>query len=100
MSVSVSPPVAPRPVQRDGTDRRSWVLYGWSVVPALIGWAASSVGTPLVAVLTLIAGLAVQYFFDLRRGGDLDLPRWFVPLRGVLSLLAVICLGVAGLSSL
>lgn len=83
----------------NGADRRSWALYGWSVVPALIGWVALSVRPPVVAVLTLIAGFAVQYLFDLRHRHALDLPGWFVPLRGVLSFVAVICLGVAALSS-
>jgi hypothetical protein len=84
----------------NGADRRSWLLYGWSVIPALIGWIALSVGPPVVSVSILIAGFASQYLFDLRHGHGLDLPRWFVPLRGVLSTVAVICLGVAGLSSL
>ena len=82
----------------NGTDRRSWILYGWSVIPALIGWIALSVGPPVVAALMLITGFAIQYLFDLCHGHALELPRWFVPLRGVLSTVAVICLGVAGLS--
>jgi hypothetical protein len=35
---------------------------------------------------------------DLRHRHALDLPRWLVPLRGVLSAVAVTCLGGAALS--
>ena len=82
----------------DGNERMGWILYGWSVVPALLGWLALGVRSHIAAVFILIVGFVLQFLFDARHSRYLHLPRWFLPLRGLLSSVAVLCLAIAGAS--
>jgi len=82
----------------DGADRMGWILYGWSVVPALLGWLALGLRSHTAAVLVLIVGFVLQFLFDSRQSRFLHLPRWFLRLRGLLSSVAVLCLAIAGAS--
>lgn len=72
------------PAQR----RRAFV---WSVVPALLAWPATVVGTS-AAALILVAGFALHYAEDRRLAGVAALPAWYLPLRWRLTLVACVCL--------
>lgn len=67
--------------------------YTWSVVPALMAWPATVLAGPIASLL-LMAGFVVHYVQDRRLYQRLDLPLWYLPLRGRLSLLACLALGV------
>lgn len=72
------------PGERRGT-------YVWSVVPALLAWPATWLSAPLACPL-LIAGFVAHYLQDRRLARSLDLPAWYLPLRGRLTLVASLAL--------
>jgi hypothetical protein len=59
-------------------DRRR--AFGWSVVPALLGWAALLL-PPSLTIIVLLAGLWSHYSQDLRLVRRIALPDWYLPLR-------------------
>jgi hypothetical protein len=68
--------------------------YGWSVVPALVGWVALLV-RPGFGVLLLVAGFAAQLFIDARITAAHRLPAWYLALRLLLTAVVVACLLLA-----
>ena len=66
-------------------------MYGWSVMPSLLGWVALLV-QPAAGATLLIASFLVQYRQDLRLSRVLTLPAWYVPLRLQLTVVACLCL--------
>lgn len=81
-------------------------LYGWSVVPALLGWLAlllpgllpllgsdSRTGTAWAALLLIVA-YAAHYLRDRRITRQQALPAWYLPLRLRLSVGALLALTV------
>jgi hypothetical protein len=74
--------------------RRS--LFLWSVVPALIAWPAAFLD-PQLASLLLIVGFVLHYRQDRRLVRVASLPRWYLPLRLHLTVVASLCLLVAAL---
>ncbi|HYE01318.1 MAG TPA: DUF3429 domain-containing protein [Alphaproteobacteria bacterium] len=69
-----------------------WGRYGWSVVPALIGWAAlvaAPAAGPVPALLLLLLALGLALAFDLRIVAQGRAPAWFGRLRRWLSALAI-----------
>ncbi|MEC7140607.1 MAG: DUF3429 domain-containing protein [Pseudomonadota bacterium] len=80
---------------------RSW-LFAVSVLPALYGWMiwGLSLVNPDNLGLALVAlglGFVALLIFDVMRGREGDFPRWYPPLRAVLTLGVAACLGVAAL---
>jgi hypothetical protein len=71
-------------------------MFVWSVVPALIGWAAIMT-EPTLGLRMLIGGLALQWFLDgvLMRNMPNLFPRWVFRLRTMLTLGATSALGFA-----
>ena len=71
-------------------------MFVWSVVPALIGWAAIMT-TPTLGLSMLIGGLALQWVLDgvLMRNMPNLIPRWVFRLRTMLTLGATSALGFA-----
>jgi hypothetical protein len=71
-------------------------MFVWSVVPALIGWAAIMT-TPTLGLRMLIGGLALQWVLDgvLMRNMPNLIPRWVFRLRTMLTLGATSALGFA-----
>lgn len=67
-------------------------VYAWSVVPSLIAWVALLV-SPEVGTTLLLCGLLAHYLQDLRLATALALPRWYLPLRLQLTVVASLCLG-------
>lgn len=71
-------------------------MFVWSVVPALVGWAATLV-PPEVGLRMLMSGLALQWLLDhmlMRKVAGL-VPRWVFRLRSILTLGAVSALALA-----
>lgn len=68
-----------------------WVVVGLAMVPSLLAWPAlllsPSVGIPMVVV-----GLLLQYAIDYQSSKAALTPQWFLPLRTVLTLGAVLSL--------
>ena len=73
---------------------RRTACFAWSVVPALIAWAALLL-PPSFAGPALIAGFLAHCLQDRRLAGRASLPGWYLLLRLRLSTVAVVCL-VAG----
>jgi hypothetical protein len=79
------------------TPRQREVAFAWSVVPAWMAWLAL-LSPVSIAVALLLAGFALHLGQDLRFAPRADLPRWYVPLRVRLSLIACLAIGVGGLT--
>ena len=66
-------------------------VYGWSIVPALAGWLALMLPTRAGLLLMSVMFL-VHYGMDRRLARDTPVPAWYLRLRLLLSLGAVIAL--------
>lgn len=80
-----------------GTDPSNATIafgYGWSVLPALLGWLATLVPAGLALVL-LVAGFAAQLFIDARIAAAHRLPAWYLALRLLLTAAVITCLLLA-----
>ena len=80
------------------SERARAQMWIWSVVPALIGWAALFLA-PLTASMGLVAGFLAQFWQDRRLASGGALPAWYLPLRRRLTLGACICLAAGGFAS-
>jgi uncharacterized membrane protein len=67
--------------------------YSWSVVPPLLAWLALLV-SPTIGAVILIAGFIANLWQDLSfyKPNKVDLPKWYLPLRIRLTIIAVICI--------
>lgn len=76
------------------TDRPAWFTLLGSVLPALVGWAllAAPFATPEWQLSGFLAAFLGCWLWDLRSG---LLPPWYERLRTLLTLGAVVCIGVA-----
>lgn len=62
-------------------------MFCWSVVPALMGWAAAAPIMPAdIGLLILMAGFAIQWLLDIALFGKLGVPVWVIRLRTILTL--------------
>lgn len=77
--------------QMHGTRRRQ--AYVWSVIPALLGFVALVLSSPLSCSL-LILGFALAYWQDADLANRIDVPHWYPRLRAHLSIVACLCLAV------
>lgn len=79
----------------DGPDSdRFGVRVGWSVVPALVGWAATLM-TALPALTLLMAGFATAYVADRRACDRGELPAWYLDLRRRATAVVLLALGAS-----
>ncbi len=78
--------------------RPSWLRYGASVVPALLGWAALLAGGRAGFVL-LAASFASLYAYDRGAVRAGEAPAWYPALRWPLTLVVCLCLALAALVS-
>ena len=79
----------------DASDATRWAAFGWSVCPALIAWIALQL--PQYAGCYLLAPLLIVcWLMDWRFARHHVVPGWYLPLRGVLTAGAVLCLTIAG----
>jgi hypothetical protein len=65
----------------------------WSVMPALVGWAALFAG-PDWGLPGLLIGFAVAYYVDDRACRRGALPMWYLHLRQGLTLVVLVCLAL------
>lgn len=65
--------------------------YVWSVTPALVGFLALILDSPLSYSL-LIVGFALAYWQDADLANKITLPAWYSRLRAQLSIVASLCL--------
>ena len=79
---------------RSKSDKKMWIMFGWSVIPALIAWIATQMVLS-VALLVLILGFVSAFIFDLWSGKREDIPFWYLKLRKSLTLVVVITLSAA-----
>lgn len=70
-------------------DRR--LMIGWSVVPALLGWAAMLL-MPGPDLLVLATAFWAHLGFDIRAVRRLAMPGWYLPLRFVATAIASLSL--------
>jgi hypothetical protein len=77
---------------------RNTAGYAFSVVPALIAFAAS-LASPRVALWLLAGGFTGLLFYDLRRIRQGLGPNWYAALRCQLSVAVVVCLLVTTLAA-
>ena len=70
---------------------QSWSQYGWSVTPSLMAWAALMMPGSTLGYLSVAAGHGLTCYFDLREGGY---PSWLRGLRYLLTLIALMSLGI------
>lgn len=70
----------------------SWRTLVWSIIPPLIAWITLRL-YPAPALFVLIFAFALAYFVDLRAVRTGVFPEWFLPLRKVLTLGVIFCLG-------
>jgi len=76
------------------SERDRTVFMTWSVVPALVGWI-SIWAPPKTGLLLLIASFGIQYAADRQLAQRFTLPSWYLPLRGGLTAVVVLCLLLA-----
>lgn len=94
---------------RDLPAPRRNALFLWSVVPALLAWAAlmlalvpsaappaSPEAAPAAAAALLILGFLAQYRRDVALARQSALPAWYLPLRLRLTMVACACLALGG----
>lgn len=77
----------------DGTVAAAW-HYAFSVIPALIAWAAVALA-PSLALIVLAAAFLVLLGFDVAWTSGRAAPRWYGQLRIQLTTAVVLCLGLA-----
>lgn len=65
----------------------------WAVTPALVGWAGALVADPTVAVTVMAGAFALLLVGDTRAAAAGLAPAWYLPLRRVLTLGVLVCLG-------
>jgi hypothetical protein len=76
---------------------RAGVQLVWSVIPALYAWVISLYPPP-IAVPAFLFGLACALLVDFVLFRGVPGARWFVQLRTVISVVAVVCMGVTWLA--
>lgn len=70
--------------------------FVWSVVPSLMGWSATLL-SPNWGVWLLVSGFALHYWQDHLLQTYMTLPKWYLPLRRRLSVVACLSLLAASL---
>jgi hypothetical protein len=77
------------------SERQRNACFVWSIVPALLAWATFFMA-PGVAALLLAAGFGAHYLQDRHLARHAALPDWYLPLRLRLTVVACVCLLLAG----
>lgn len=79
------------------TDGRAVTRLLWSVLPSITAWILTLYGVR-VALPGLFAGLLLALVIDWRLYRGTGVPAWFMPLRLVLSMGALACVGASWLA--
>jgi hypothetical protein len=72
----------------------SWLGYGVSVLPALLGWAALALPAP-AALGVFPVGFGLLLIYDLASARRGDTPAWYPRLRAPLTITVIACLTAA-----
>lgn len=81
-------------VEQQARGARAWRRYGWSVLPALVGWG--SLQLPIAIALQVQAAmLVVSVAVDRAFAATFAAPAWLMPVRYTLTAVAAACLLVA-----
>ena len=80
-----------RALAGDGAADTDWRTLGWSVTPSLIAWIALWL-PPVPALFIFIASFGLAFFIDRRAILAGVFPAWYLDLRKVLTLGAILCL--------
>lgn len=75
------------------SDADRWMLMTWSAIPALIAWTTLPF-PPRQALLLLIATFWVHFAMDRMLVARYPIPRWYVPLRLILTVGATGCMAI------
>ena len=84
---------------RSKSEKQMWIMFGWSVIPALIAWIATQMVLS-AALLVLILGFVSAFIFDLWSEKRREIPFWYLRLRKILTLVVVIALSSALVQSM
>ena len=84
---------------RSKFEKQMWIMFGWSVIPALIAWIATQMVLS-AALLLLILGFVSAFIFDLWSENRKEIPFWYLRLRKILTLVVVITLSSALVQSM
>ena len=71
--------------------------FVWSVVPALLAWAAFLL-SPMLTSILLVTGFLTHYWQDSLLVAASHLPTWYLPLRFRLTTVACLCLTAAAIA--
>ena len=85
--------------KKTATGKRIWIMFGWSITPALIAWLATQMVLS-AALLLLILGFVSAFIFDLWSEKRKEIPFWYLRLRKSLTLVVVITLSSALVQSM
>lgn len=72
--------------------------FVWSVIPALLAWAALLLA-PMGASALLVVGFLAHYWQDRRLASNAKLSAWYLPLRLRLTSIACLCLAAVGFAN-
>ncbi|UEM21151.1 DUF3429 domain-containing protein [Skermanella mucosa] len=72
----------------------TWTRLGWSVVPPLVAWIAVAL-TAVPALVTFIVAFAGMYLGDRAAVRSGHAPAWYLPMRGVLTVLVILALALS-----
>ena len=78
-----------------GPSPQGFAVLGWGVVPALLGWLASTWMEPVPAIILLIVGFWAAFVVDLRAAAEGRFPAWYLALRRPLSALVILALALS-----
>ena len=81
---------------RHNKNKRPFIV---SVIPALFSWLAL-LGPHAYALAAFIFAFTALYLYERFSPDCADFPAWYLPLRGYLTTVVVICLSVAYLASI
>jgi uncharacterized membrane protein len=82
----------------DLTIRTRTAAYVWSVVPALLAWAALLLPARIGSLVLILIFLA-HYGLDRSLSRAMTLPAWYLPMRWRLTAVAVLSIAAGGLFS-
>jgi len=77
----------------------NWQVVAWAMAPSLLAWTALLVA-PTLGFILLIAGFSLQWSIDYRANKQSITPPWFLTLRTILTLGAVVSLVVGAIGTL
>ena len=81
------------------SEKQIWIMFGWSITPALIAWLATQMVLS-AALLLLILGFVFAFIFDVWSEKRKEIPFWYLRLRKILTLVVVITLSSALVQSM